>query len=144
MQTVKLIIYSMFFVLCTSCVSPGGLFSGTFVLRVAEMNHLDKDGQKIFQEKTKYEWIFSVDRNVADEQQKIAEKAKTKIINLRENFRNNKINSSEYEKESLALMNAMKNLEDKGREKQNDDGYNSLSVEKAFIDAWYNIRELTN
>ncbi|WP_372366627.1 hypothetical protein [Candidatus Uabimicrobium sp. HlEnr_7] len=139
MNKISYLILAIF--LC-SCASPGGFFSARFVLKVGDLNFTDSNGQSISQEKAKYEWIFSYDKNVASEQQQIAKKVEKKVVTLRQDLRGNKLSVGDYKTKNGKLSTAMKNLEDKGREKLNDDGFNSLSVEKDFIDAWYELKNL--
>ncbi|BBM83506.1 hypothetical protein [Candidatus Uabimicrobium amorphum] len=137
----KLLLLLLAVCIC-SCAGPGGFFSARFVLKVGDLNYTDDNGQTVSQDRAKYEWIFSYDKNVADEQQQIAKKAESKVVALRQGLRNKKLSVNDYKSQNEKLSNAMKNLEDKGREKVNDGGFNSLTVEKEFIDAWYDLKNL--
>ena len=138
----KKIICMLALVFVVGCGGPGGFFSARFVLKVGDLSYTDGSGQSVSEEKAKYEWIFSYDKNVAGEQHEIAKKAEKKVVNLRKGLRENKMTVTDYKSKNDALAKAMKNLEDKGREKINDDGFNSLKVEKDFIDAWYDLKDL--
>lgn len=133
----------VFFAIC-GCASPGGFFSATFVLKVGDLNHTDQNGQNVSQERAKYEWIFSYDKNVANEQHKIAKQAEQKVVSLRKSLRDNSLSITDYKQKSTTLSSAMENLQDKGRDKLSDDGFNSLVVEKNFIDAWHTLKQLVS